>query len=214
MSSIATALDGLSEGRGACLLMVGEAGIGKSRLVTEAIGEAERRGAWVLSGRATPIGGAVPYESVSAALLHGLRSQPLPPSPDQDSLRAGLATLLPGFVDGPAVTQSPVLLGETVLRLARSVAGVHGTVIVLEDLHWACRDTLAIAEHLADNAALEPVVLIATLRPEGAALALADALERRRSASVLTLARLDTRGVGRWLGPVCPRSLRSRWSSC
>jgi predicted ATPase len=98
-------------------------------------------------------------------------------------------------VDGPAVTQSPVLLGETVLRLARSVREARGTVIVLEDLHWACGDTLAIVEYLADNAALEPVLLIATLRPEGAALALADALERRRSASVLTLARLDRSAV-------------------
>ena len=180
--------------------MVGEAGIGKSRLVAEALAVAERRGVWVLSGRATPVGGAVPYESLSAALLHGLRSRPLPPSPDLDALRAGLATLLPGFVDGPAVTQSPVLLGETVLRLARAAGGGDGTVIVLEDLHWACGDTLAIAEYLADNAALEPVVLIATLRPEGAALALADALERRRSASVLTLARLDTQAVGDMAG--------------
>jgi len=193
---IAAALDGLSERRGACLMMVGEPGIGKSRLVSEAIAEAQRRGAWVLSGRASPIGGAVPYESLTAALLHGLRSRPLPQAPDRDALRAGLATLLPGFVDGPAVGQSPVLLGETVLRLARLAGGVRGTLIVLDDLHWACGDTLAVAEYLADNAAHEPVVVLATLRPEGAALALADALERRRSAQVLTLERLDKQAVG------------------
>ena len=193
---IAAALDGLSERRGACLMMVGEPGIGKSRLVSEAIAEAQRRGAWVLSGRASPIGGAVPYESLTAALLHGLRSRPLPQAPDRDALRAGLATLLPGFVDGPAVGQSPVLLGETVLRLARLAGGVRGTLIVLDDLHWACGDTLAVAEYLADNAAHEPVVVLATLRPEGPALALADALERRRSAQVLTLERLDKQAVG------------------
>ncbi|MBV9416195.1 MAG: AAA family ATPase, partial [Solirubrobacterales bacterium] len=194
-ASLAAALDGLAEGRGTCLLIVGEPGIGKSRLLAEAVAEAERRDIWVLSGRATPVGGAVPYESVTGALLHGLRSRPLPEPADRDSLRAGLATLLPGFVEGPPVTHSPVLLGETVLRLARSAGGARGTLIVLDDLHWACGDTLAIAEYIADNAELEPVVLIATLRPQGTAFALADALERRRSANVLTLARLDTPAV-------------------
>ena len=194
--------------------MVGEAGIGKSRLVAEALAVAERRGVWVLSGRATPVGGAVPYESLSAALLHGLRSRPLPPSPDLDALRAGLATLLPGFVDGPAVTQSPVLLGETVLRLARAAGGGDGTVIVLEDLHWACGDTLAIAEYLADNAALEPVVLIATLRPEGerspwptrSSAAAARACSRSRAST--------HKRSGTWRAPVWTRSLRRRSSSC
>jgi len=194
-SALTAALDGASDGRGACLLIVGEPGIGKSRLVAEAIREAERRDMWVLSGRASPIGAAVPYQSVSAALVHGLRSRPLPDPPDRHALRAGLATLAPGLVDGPAVSQSPVLLGETLLRLAAAAGGEAGTVIVLDDLQWACGDTLAIVEYLADNAAFVPVVVIATLRPEGAALALADALERRRSANVLTLGRLDAMAV-------------------
>jgi hypothetical protein len=45
-------------------------------------------------------------------------------------VRAGLAALLPGLVEGPVVDVSPVLLGETVLRLAGALAGDGDTLIV------------------------------------------------------------------------------------
>jgi predicted ATPase len=40
---LSAALDGLADGRGGCVFLVGEPGIGKSRLADEAIAEAERR---------------------------------------------------------------------------------------------------------------------------------------------------------------------------
>jgi hypothetical protein len=144
---ISASLDGLGEGRGGCVCFVGEPGIGKSRLATEAAVEAARRGVRVLSGRASATGRAVPYQALTAALLSGLRSRPLAELPeDLHGVRAGLATLLPGFVEGPAVEPSPVLLGESVLRLAAAVGGEDGALVVLEDLHWACGDTLAVTE--------------------------------------------------------------------
>jgi predicted ATPase len=130
------ALDALEAGRGACLFVAGEPGIGKTRLVEEAIAEAVRRGIWVMCGRASPTCQAVPYQSLSGALLHGFRSRPLEsPSEEIGGVRAGLAAMLPGLVEGPAVPASPVLLGETVLRLAGALGGDDGTLIVLEDLH-------------------------------------------------------------------------------
>jgi DNA-binding CsgD family transcriptional regulator len=192
LSWLSAALDGLEEGRGGCVFLVGEPGIGKSRLADEAIAEAERRGIWVLSGRASPTGRAVPYQSLSGAVLHGLRSRPLIDVSKADGVRAGLATLLPGFFDGPAIDPSPVLLGETLLRLVSHVAADDGALVVLEDLHWACGDTLAVTEYLADNAAGERVVVVGTLRPEGVALDLVDALERRGSATLMALRPLSS----------------------
>ena len=65
-------------------------------------------------------------------------------------------------------------------------------MLVLEDLHWADQETLALLEYLADNLAAERVLCLATLRDEGGeAAALASALAARGSAAVLSLGRLD-----------------------
>ncbi|MBV9417945.1 MAG: AAA family ATPase, partial [Solirubrobacterales bacterium] len=193
---LSAGLDALHDGRGGCIFLVGEPGIGKSRLADEAIAEAGRRDIWVLSGRASATGRAVPYQSLSGAVLSGLRSRPRLDISQTPGLQAGLATLLPGFFEGPAVEPSPVLLGETVLRLVSAVAGRDGALVVLEDLHWACGDTLAVTEYLADNAATERLLVLGTLRPEGAALDLVDALDRRGSASSRTLEPLSRAETG------------------
>jgi len=193
---LSAGFDALRDGQGGCVFLVGEPGIGKSRLADEAIAEAGRRDLWVLSGRASATGRAVPYQSLSGAVLSGLRSRPRLDVSETPGLQAGLATLLPGFFEGPAVEPSPVLLGETVLRLVSAVAGREGALVVLEDLHWACGDTLAVTEYLADNAATERLLVLGTLRPEGAALDLVDALDRRGSATFRTLEPLSHAETG------------------
>ncbi|MBV9337513.1 MAG: AAA family ATPase, partial [Solirubrobacterales bacterium] len=195
-SWISASLERLREARGGCMFFVGEPGIGKSRLAEEAIVEAGRRDVWVLYGRASATGRAVPYQALTGAVLYGLRSRPLAELPGHlQGVRAGLATLLPGFVGGPAVEPSPVLLGETVLRLAVALGGADGALVVLEDLHWACGDTLAVIEYLADNAALERVVVLGTSRPGGPAMGLMDALDRRGSGVVRMLEPLSAEEV-------------------
>jgi DNA-binding CsgD family transcriptional regulator len=184
---LSAGLDDLRDGRGGCMFVVGEPGIGKTRLADEIAAEAGRRGVWVLYGRASVTGRAVPYQSLSGAVLHGLRSRPIVDISKTQGVRAGLATLLPGFFDGPAIDPSPVLLGETLIRLVSHIAQGDGAMVVLEDLHWACGDTLAVAEYLADNAASERLLIIGTLRPEGAAQDLVDALDRRGSATFRAL---------------------------
>jgi DNA-binding CsgD family transcriptional regulator len=190
------ALDGLGEGRGRALFLIGEPGVGKSRIVAEAVAEADRRGVTVLAGRASPTGASVPYQPLSAAVLRVLRAHPLAVPPAAEALRPGLAALLPGFVEGPSSTASPVVLGETVLRLARLSGVERGALIVLEDLHWADTDTLAVVEYLSDNAASEPIVVVGSSRPEGKGLEVIDALDRRGSASVETLGSLAPGEVG------------------
>ena len=71
-------------------------------------------------------------------------------------------------------------------------------MLVLEDLHWADRETLALLEYLADNLASERVLCVASLRAEGCeAAALASAVAARGSAAVLPLARLDPAAMTR-----------------
>ena len=70
LSWLSAALDGLADGRGGCVFLIGEPGIGKSRLADEVTAEAGRRDIWVLNGRASPTGRAVPYQSLSGAVLY------------------------------------------------------------------------------------------------------------------------------------------------
>jgi DNA-binding CsgD family transcriptional regulator len=195
LSWLSGGLDGLDEGRGGFSVLVGEPGIGKSRLAHETAAEARRRSVTVLFGRASPMGRSAPYQVLTSALLNGLRTRARDELSGVEPLRAGLAALLPGFVDGPAVDASAVLLGETVLRLAALLGGEQGALVVLEDLHWACRDSLAVTEYLADNAATERVMVLATSRPESDAAEVIEALERRGSATVARLDLMDPEDV-------------------
>ena len=99
---------------------------------------------------------------------------------------------------GDAGDESLVFLGEAVLRLLRVLSPRAGCVLVLEDLHWADLETLALLEYLADNLSAERVLCVGTLRDEGGdAAALASALEARGSAAVLPLRRLDPAAMAR-----------------
>ena len=59
-----------------------------------------------------------------------------------------------------------MVLGEGLLRLLRALAGERGCLLVLEDLHWADPESLAVLEYLADNVAGERIVCLGTLRSE------------------------------------------------
>jgi hypothetical protein len=103
-----------------------------------------------------------------------------------------------GGLDGGAAGEpSTVIRGEAVLRLLRWLARPAGLVVMLEDLHWADPDTLAVLEYLADNLGALPVLALATCRDEPAteALGLARRLLARQAAGHLPLVRLDDRQV-------------------
>ena len=188
------ALEAARTGRGSAVFLAGEAGIGKSRLVREIARAAAERGLTVLAGRAVARGAPTPFRPFAEALTSAGRAGRLPASEELDPFRPVLGRLIPEWrPPQPAPgEESPVFLGEAVLRLLRALAPRAGCVLVLEDLHWADRETLALLEYLADNLAAERVLCLATLRDEGGeAATLASALAARGSAAVLPLGRLD-----------------------
>src|SRR4029450_7506574 len=66
-----------------------------------------------------------------------------------------------------------------------------GCILLLEDLHDADADTLAVVDYLLDNVERQPVLLLATLRPHpGPALELANAAAGGHTAEILRLSRL------------------------
>ncbi len=111
-------------------MITGEAGIGKSRLVTEWTAFARRRGFVVLVGRAIEGGGSL--RPLAQALMEAVRDRALPESDELRPFRAALSRVLPGFAAGEpvdSIVDPNVVLGEGVLRLLRSVGG-SGTVLL------------------------------------------------------------------------------------
>ena len=158
LSVVRAAVGRAHHGTGGVLLVTGEAGVGKSRLLAEAGGYAQKLGMPVLVGRAVEGGG--PYRPVAEALYARLRE-----GPDAEELRPfrpALARLLPGALPAEPVggVDPVVVLGEGVLRLLRAA------ILVLEDLHWADRDTLALLEYLAPSAAGAGVLVFASARSD------------------------------------------------
>jgi predicted ATPase len=180
-----------ARGRGRVVFMVGEAGIGKSRLVYELAVRAERQGVRIFRGRAVPGSAGSAFRPLAEALA--------PAVADVDVSGGELAPWVPalsGIV--PALAATPVEMaspvrGEAVVRLLRSVCAPGAGLLVLEDLHWADPETVAVVEHLSDHLDRAPVLCIVTVRPEeqGAAQDLVRRVGARRSAPVVELARLN-----------------------
>ena len=120
------ALTAAGQGRGGTVLVTGEAGIGKSRLVRETARTASARGFTVLTGRAVSGGVPTPFRPFAEALVSAVRSG-FPASPELDPFRPALARLIPEWRQPQAVhDESLVYLGEAVLRLLRRVSPDRG----------------------------------------------------------------------------------------
>jgi DNA-binding CsgD family transcriptional regulator len=159
-------LDRAEVGTGGFAVLTGEAGIGKTRLMTEWAAEARRRGFVVLMGRAIDSGGSL--RPVAQALMEAVRDRTLLEAAALRPFRAALGRVLPGIAaEEPvaSIIDPTVVLAEGVLRLLRSVGG-SGTLLLLEDLHWADPDTVALLDSLGGALGASPIVVGATVRED------------------------------------------------
>ncbi len=182
-----------AEGRGRLMALVGEAGVGKSRLVRQLVSTADDRGLLVLSGRAVPTTAPSPYRPLTEAFLAAGRSGERPTGPELTGFEGQIARLVPGWgaVEAGRLDESPLLIAEAAVRLLRVLARGRGCVIVLEDLHWADEETISVVEYLADNLGSERVLCIATTRADSPVTDnLLERLRRSDAADVLPLAPL------------------------
>ena len=156
-------------GKGGVVLIEGEAGVGKSRLVEELIDGAAWRGVQVLVGRHGASTTLVPYGALREALVpvtRGLRGEHLASSVPAVWLAEAAAVLpdLERLVDGPVSRhQRPVdeqwRTAEALTRLILAQGRPKPTMLVLEDLHWADSDTMALLVQSAERL-LETGVLV------------------------------------------------------
>ncbi|PPK64996.1 AAA family ATPase [Actinokineospora auranticolor] len=184
-----SALAAARRGRGSAVFLVGEAGLGKTRLLRDIAGAAGR--SVVARGRATTP--TAQFRALSEALSSVLRHGAVLDDADLAPYRSTLSRLVPAWRAHrvPGADDSPAVLAEAVLRLLRLLGADHGCLLALDDLHDADADTLAVVDYLVDNLAEEPVLLVGTLRPDpGPAVDLARAAGRRGVATGLELSHL------------------------
>src|SRR5215470_11715951 len=180
---------------GQLLVVRGRAGIGKSRLARELAGWVRDAGGTVLAGRCSPTGGDVPFRPLREALLAAARVG-LAPSSRLTAFLPTLGSLVPewsaehaGGVDGGLL-----VLAEGVLRLLVEWSSPDApALVVIEDLHWADRETLEVIEYLADHVSGHPALVVATLRDDepGPGGELVSALWARRAIQPISLSPLD-----------------------
>ena len=174
--------------RGGVVFLVGEAGIGKSRLAAEAVDTAFDSGMRVLRGRSSTTGPPIPFRPLTEALMSLFRDGEPVEELALGPYRPALGQLIPDWDTGDRASVSMVVLGEAVLRLLMASGKDRGVLLLLEDLHDADPETLAVVEYLVDNLQHTPVMLLATIRTEFCdALELASSASRRGIGTVLEL---------------------------
>src|SRR6266571_3889678 len=185
---------------GEMVFLVGEPGVGKSRLARELAALASSRGFTVAVGRAVQAASPVPLRPIVEAAMMLARTTGIPQAPELAEYRPALASIVPdcGQATQKAAEMSPLILGEAFLRLLTSLDG-KGTLLVLEDLHFADPETLSIVEYLTDNVAGERLLCVGTLRDgePSAALELVQSIDSRRAASVIDVRRLPDADISR-----------------
>jgi DNA-binding CsgD family transcriptional regulator/tetratricopeptide (TPR) repeat protein len=205
---IQASLDAARDGQGGAVFLVGEPGIGKSRLAAAAADLGFAAGMSIMRGRGSAIGPMVPFRALTEALMSLLHSgQPI----DVTALgpyRAVLAQLVPDW-GTPSPSKdggSLIVLAEGVLRLAELAGRESGCLLILDDLQDSDAETLAVIEYLTDNLATQPIILLGTVRAGvSPALDLAKAMTRRGSGVLLGLRPLGEQDV-RELVVSCLRS--------
>jgi DNA-binding CsgD family transcriptional regulator len=168
---LSAALADADASRGSTLFVVGESGIGKTRLVAAAAEQAEQRGFTVAMGRAYPVETGVPYAVFSDALLPVLRA--LEPSVLTLLTRGGTAELTRLFppLDAGARAPAPArgdpaeiksrLLWNFTQFLSR-LSAKRPLVIVLENLQWSDSASLEMLHFVARQIGGDRILVIGT----------------------------------------------------
>jgi DNA-binding CsgD family transcriptional regulator len=163
---LASLLDGISDGGGA-LVLSGEPGIGKSRLLAVAAGFARERGFTVLSTAGVQSEAHLPFAGLHQ-LLRPLRFRAADlPARQRAALDAAF-----GLGDEPAPERFQIAMA--VLDLLGEVATDAPLLVLAEDAQWLDRPTTEVLSFVARRLQSDPIVLIAAVR-EGYPSLLVDA---------------------------------------
>lgn len=139
------AYQAVGEGQSQVVILMGEAGIGKTRLAREFLQWATAQGAEILQGRAFETGGELPYQPLTHLLRHRLEQEQAPVELLSLTWLAELSRLLPELRDHyPELPQPQPDEGtarsrllEAISRLGLTLAERAPLVLFIDDIQWA-----------------------------------------------------------------------------
>jgi DNA-binding CsgD family transcriptional regulator len=168
LGRLLTLLDDAEAGRSVVALVSGDAGVGKTRLISEVTRLAADRGFTVLSGQCAELGDSMPYLPLADALRGAAESTGV-----RDALgsRPALSRLLPEGGEGPVADSDRSGLARQqmlggVLGLLAELAAAAPVLLVLEDLHWADTSTRDLVTFLSRMLHRERVAVIGSYRTD------------------------------------------------
>ncbi|WP_405393094.1 AAA family ATPase [Streptomyces sp. NBC_01102] len=208
LASLTDALARASAGEPQALLIGGEAGVGKTRLVEEFLKAACRREAVVAVGGCVEIGAdGLPYAPFSTALRALRHALPEELAEALAGQEGELARLLPelGEADRAANDEhGTARLFELAARLLERMSAARTVVLVLEDLHWADASTRHLLAYLFRTLRDGRLVVVGTYRADDVhrrhpLRPLLAELDRLRTVRRIELDRFSRSEVGRQL---------------
>ncbi|MEV7619064.1 AAA family ATPase [Microbacterium sp. NPDC089321] len=197
LAALGAALQRAVGGEAAAVLVAGEAGIGKSRLLRE-FREQTADAALVLTGWCLDYGSTpAPYAPLPAILRGALAALGDSAAEAAGPARAALRILLPELGDVALDRAAgPEVLREALANVLEAAATRHPLVVVVEDLHWADDATLSTLSFLLRALAGSRILFVLTCRVDevrrgGAVRTFLVEADRARLLERITLARLD-----------------------
>jgi len=226
LAALTSLVDQAKRGEGQVVLVSGEAGIGKSRLVVEAKSYATSQGFGLLQGNCFPADISCPY----APLLDLLRSYIAGQLPAKIAaalkpfarelfqLLPELAPLLPELATVSLQTslepeQEKRRLFAALTQFFAGIAAKQPVMLIIEDLHWSDDTSLEFLHYLARRCAAHPFLLLMTYRNDEVRINLSHwlaQLDRERLAQEFPLARLARTDIDVMLRSIfaLPRSVQ------
>ncbi len=173
MDQLKDALEGALSAKGSLATIVGEPGIGKTRLAEEFAVYAELRGAQVLTGRCYEGEASLPYRPFVEAFRQYTRSRPDdelrmqmgPGAPEIATLVSEVRRRFPDIEEAPRLDPEAerLRLFESVTEFLRNAAA-DPLVLFLDDLHWADKPSLLMLQHLAQRTARDRLLIVGAYR--------------------------------------------------
>lgn len=215
LAALAGAISAAADGHATFVFIGGEAGVGKTTLVAQALADDGLRGHTLLVGRCVE-GLETPFGPIADALVGYLDRVPGPLAPvvgpcggALTSILPGVASRLPELGDDVDPAARPRLVARAVEHVLRRASRDGPVLVVLEDVHWADAATISLLRYLQQAPDPFPVVVVATYRrfsvgperPLGALLRDEVFAARHRSVDLQGLTLADTHDLVAALRP-------------
>ncbi|HEY8173410.1 MAG TPA: AAA family ATPase [Dehalococcoidia bacterium] len=174
MDGLKEALESALSGKGSLAMLVGEPGIGKTRLAEEFAVYAGLRGAQVLTGHCYEGEASLPYRPFVEAFRQYTRSRPDaelraqlgPGAPEIATLVSEIRQRFPDIEAAPKLDPEAerLRLFESVSEFLHNASTAQPLVLHLDDLHWADKPSLLLLQHLAQRTARDRLLIVGAYR--------------------------------------------------